>query len=126
MIEPLLLACVQITTFRQHSRLTNASGFFFERGEHLYLVTSRHVLRDAPSRHFPDWLEIEIHTDADNMAHSAHYAIPLYQDGRSLWRQGNDTAGDIDVAVIEIDRSRLPDNAVWFAFTPAHICTGTG
>jgi S1-C subfamily serine protease len=123
MIEPLLLACVQITTFRQHSRLTNASGFFFERGEHLYLVTSRHVLRDAPSRHFPDWLEIEIHTDADNMAHSAHYAIPLYQDGRSLWRQGNDTAGDIDVAVIEIDRSRLPDNAVWFAFTPAHIDT---
>lgn len=121
MIEPLLLTCVQITTFSQNSRLTNASGFFFERGEHLYLVTSRHVLRDVPSRHFPDWLEIEIHTDATNMAHSSHYAIPLYRDGQSLWRQGNDSAGDIDVAVVEIDRNRLPTNAVWYAFSPAHI-----
>jgi len=121
MIEPLLLTCAHITTFRQYARLTTASGFFFERGEHLFVVTSRHVLRDVPSHHFPDRVEIEIHTDAGNMANSVHYSIPLYAEGRRLWRQGNDSAGDIDVAVLEIDRSRLPDNAVYFAFTPAHI-----
>jgi len=68
MIEPLLLTCAHITTFRQYARLTTASGFFFERGEHLFVVTSRHVLRDVPSHHFPDRVEIEIHTDAGNMA----------------------------------------------------------
>lgn len=121
MIEPLLLTCVHIITFRQHCRLTNASGFFFARDDRLFLVTSRHVLSDATSHHFPDWLEIEIHTDAGNMAHSAFYSIPLYRNGHRLWCQGTDTAGDIDVAVVEIDRSRLPANAVYHAFTPAHI-----
>ena len=34
--------------------LTKASGLFFERGERLFLVTSRHVLIDEPSAHRPD------------------------------------------------------------------------
>jgi hypothetical protein len=39
----------------------------------------------------------------------------------SIWRSGSDTAGDIDVAMIEIERQRLPANIVYHAFTPAHL-----
>lgn len=121
MIESLLLTAARILTFKQQQVLTNASAFFFERDERLFLVTSRHVMIDEPSQHFPDRIEIELHIDPDNMAKSTGYSIPLYRDGESIWRQGLDTAGEIDVAVIEIERSALPNTTVYHAFTPDHL-----
>jgi hypothetical protein len=121
MIESLLLTAACVLTFEQQRPLTNASGFFFERDERLFLVTSRHVMIDEPSKHFPDRIEIELHIDPDNMAKSAGFSIPLYRDGKSLWRQGLDTAGEIDVAVIEIERPALPETTVYRAFTPQHL-----
>ena len=126
MIEPLLLTATRITTFLQQQSLTNASGFFFERNERLFLVTSRHVMYDEPSKHFPDCIEIELHTDMANMASSTGFSIPLYRDGNSLWRKAVDTAGEIDVAVIEIDRNALPATTVYRAFTPGHLLNPAG
>jgi hypothetical protein len=79
------------------------------------------VVSDVPSEHFPDRLEIELHTDADDLGKSTGFSIPLYRDGKSVWRQGVDTAGEIDVAVIELERDALPDPALFRAFTPAHL-----
>ncbi|MDE2402008.1 MAG: trypsin-like peptidase domain-containing protein [Burkholderiales bacterium] len=121
MIESILLAAARVFTFDQQQLLTTASGFFFERDERLFLVTSRHVMFDEPSKHFPDRIEIELHIDPDNMALSTGFSIPLYRHGQSLWRQGLDTAGEIDVAVIEIERSALPSTTVLRAFTPRHL-----
>ncbi len=121
MIETLLLTAARIFTFEQQRRLTNASGFFFARGARLFLVTSRHVMLDEPSKHFPDRIEIEVHVDPDNIARSTGFSIPLYRDGKSLWRQGQDAAGEIDVAVIELERAALPAQMVYCAFEPAHL-----
>lgn len=121
MIEPILLTAARVCTLEGQRVLTNASGFFFERDERLFLVTSRHVLVDEPSQHFPDCLEIELHTDPDNLAESTGFSIPLYRCGKGIWRQGLDAAGEIDVAVIEIDRDALPAKTVYRAFTPAHL-----
>ena len=121
MIESLLLTAARVLTFEQQRLLTNASSFFFERDERLFLVTSRHVMIDEPSKHFPDRIEIELHIDPDNMAKSTGFSIPLYRDGKSIWRQGLDTAGEIDVVVIEIERSALPETTVYHAFTPKHL-----
>jgi S1-C subfamily serine protease len=121
MIESLLLTAARVSTFEQQRLLTNASGFFFERDERLFLVTSRHVMIDEPSKHFPDRIEIELHIDPDNMAQSTGFSIPLYQNGKSIWRQGLDTAGEIDVAAIQIERTALPGTAVYHAFTPGHL-----
>ncbi len=120
MIESILLTSVRIMTFHGRARLTNASGFFFERDGALFLVTSRHVLVDEASQHFPDRLEIELHIGSD-ISRSTGFSIPLFRDGLSLWRTGSDAAGNIDVAMIEIDRAALPDNVVYRAFTPAHL-----
>ena len=121
MIESLLLTAARILTFEHQRVLTNASAFFFERDRRLFLVTSRHVLIDEPSRHFPNRIEIELHTDPDNLAKSTAFSIPLYRDGLSLWHQGLDKTGEIDVAVIEIDRSALPSMMLYRAFTPEHL-----
>ena len=121
MAERLLLTSARVGTFENNTLLTNASGFFFERDERLFVITSRHVVIDEPSQHFPNRIEIELHSDPANMAQSIGYSIPLYRDGESIWRQGTDTAGEIDVAVIEIDRTALPKSAVYHAFTPKHL-----
>ncbi len=121
MIESLLLTAARVLTYKKQRQLTNASGFFFERDDHLFLVTSRHVLIDKPSQHFPDRIEIELHIDPNNMTKSTGFSIPLYSDGKSTWRQGLDTAGDVDVAAIEIDRAALPETTSYYAFTPQHL-----
>ena len=76
---------------------------------------------DEPSEHFPDRIEIELHIDRDNLTRSTEFSILLYRNGKSIWRQGLDTAGEIDVAVIEIERDALPDTTVYRAFTPEHL-----
>ena len=121
MLEPLLLTTTAIRTFAGNNHLTNATGFFFRRDARLFLVTSRHVVMDEPSGHTPDRIEFEVHTDADNLAQSTGFSVLLYRDGKSIWRQGQDSAGSIDVAVVEIDREALPDTAAIAAFTPENI-----
>lgn len=119
--DSLLLTAARVCTFDGQRPLTNASGFFFARDERLFLVTSRHVFHDQPSRHFPDRIEIEMHTDPRDMAQSIGFSIPLYRGGTSIWRQGRDSATEIDVAAIELDHAALPKNAVYRAFTPHHL-----
>jgi len=121
MIESILLTAANVFTFEGQRRLTNASGFFFERDKRLFLVTSRHVLIDAPTKHFPDRIEIELHTNPNNLAESTGFSIPLYRERQGIWRQGEDAAGQVDVAVIELDREVLPQSTVYRAFTPQHL-----
>jgi S1-C subfamily serine protease len=121
MIEPLLLTTARVSTFESKRLLTCSSGFFFEREGRLFLVTSRHVVIDKPSGHFPDRIEIELHTDAKNLTRSSRMSVLLYLDGKSVWRQGGDTGGEIDVAVLELERAALPQSVVLLCFTPAHL-----
>jgi len=121
MIESILLTAANVFTFEGQRRLTNASGFFFERDRRLFLVTSRHVLMDAPTKHYPDRIEIELHTNRENLAESTGFSIPLYRNGKGVWRQGSDTAGQIDVAAIELERAAIPTSTVYRAFTPEHL-----
>jgi hypothetical protein len=121
MIEPLLLTTTRVSTFYGKSPLTGASGFFFEREGRLFLVTSRHVVLDEPSKHFPDRIEIELHTDIENLTRSIGLSVLLYCDGKSIWRQGKDTGGEIDVAVIELERAALPKTVALQCFTPEHL-----
>jgi len=124
-IEPILLTATNVLTFEGKRRLTNASGFFFERADRLYLVTSLHVLIDESAKHFPDRIEIELHTNPENLADSTGFSIPLYRDGMAIWRQATDTAGQVDIAVIELDREAMPKPSVYRAFTPAHLLLET-
>lgn len=121
MTEPLVLTTARITTFDGDQLLTGASGFFFERNARLFFVTSRHVVFDGPNNHRPNRIEIEIHTDAVNLTRSAKLSLWLYENGKSIWRQGSDTGGDIDVAAIEINRNLLPTNAALRFFTETHL-----
>jgi hypothetical protein len=121
MTERILFAATRIGTFLGDQALTNATGFFFRRDKRLFLVSSRHVVVDAAANHFPDRLELVLHVDAVDLTRLASVYVPLYRDGKSLWRQGRDSGGDIDVATLEIDEAMLPPRVVLEAFTPEHL-----
>jgi hypothetical protein len=99
-----LLTVTRLCTFDGQRALTNATGFFFERRERLFLFISRHVIIDNPGKHFPDGIEIELHVDPANMATSTGFSIPLHRNAESASRQGLGKVGEIDVAIIEIER----------------------
>jgi len=121
MIESLLLAVTRVRTWFGSQPLTGATGFFFERDGRLFLVSNRHVVLDEASGHRPDRLEIELHVDAENVANTAQFSIPLYRDGQPLWRESGDSAGRIDVIALELEPAALPAALPMQAFTPAHL-----
>ena len=121
MIESLLLAVTRVATMFGTQQLSNATGFFFQREERLFLITSRHVVLDEDSNHRPDRLAIELHIDPENVATTTQFLIPLYRDNQPLWREGNDSAGTVDVVALQIQRPVLPDTLLLHAFTPEHL-----
>jgi hypothetical protein len=102
-------------------RLTGATGFFFERDDRLFLVTSRHVVLDEASNHRPDRLDIELHVDRKNIGAVIYWSMPLYGGNQPLWRQSDDSGGSVDVVTVEIHRPALPETVLLSAFTPAHL-----
>lgn len=119
-----LFGVTRVLTFAGSRGLTTASGFFFERDGRLYLVTSRHVLFDAPSGHAPDRIEIELHTDPRDLTQLATMSILLYRDGLAVWHQAKDSGGEVDVAALQLDRSALPAACVLQPFGRQHLPEG--
>ncbi len=120
-IDPLLLSATPILTYSGEVLMTNATGFFFQRNEHLFLATSLHVFCDEKNDHRPDRFQIKFHDDPGNIASSIEYSIPLYNAETPLWVSGSDAAGDIDVAVIKIDPAALPPHVIYTAFSPDNL-----
>lgn len=120
-VEPLLLACTQVATFLGPRALTTASGFFFQRGPQLFLVTSRHVLLDLATDHRPQRVEFGLHAAGTDLTQQHRVSLPLYDNGLPQWRQAGDNGGDVDVAVLAIPAMAMPKGAQFGAFSVRHI-----
>jgi hypothetical protein len=120
-IESLLLTVTRIATMFGTQPLSNATGFFFQCEDRLFLITSRHVVLDEESNHRPDRLAIELHVDPQNVATTTQFFMPLYRDNQPLWREGSDSAGIVDVVALEIQRPALPNTLLVHTFTPDHL-----
>lgn len=120
-LDEALFGVTRVLTFAGLKALTAASGFLYERDERLFLVTSRHVLFDAPTAHAPDRIEIILHTDARDLTQVGTLSILLHRNGTARWRQARDSGGDIDVAVLELDKGAMPEPCVARAFGPQHL-----
>lgn len=122
-LERIMLTTVQVQTWLGDKSLSNATGFFITYGDRLFLATSRHVFHEPANNHAPDKIVIRLHTDEYALHEYVEFSMPLYVNGERQWRQGQDGAGDVDVAVIEIDRSAFPAQAKFVAFSHEQIQT---
>lgn len=119
-VDKVILAIPQITTLAQGVQLSTATGFFLRRHQRLFLVTNRHVLE--ADNHQPDQLMLALHTNAGNIAQITPHTVALYQQQTALWKAAEDSAGSVDVAVLEIDEQTLPPGCVIEAFSLAQLC----
>jgi hypothetical protein len=117
----LLAACTQVHTWTGETLLTTASGFFFRNNDALFLVTSRHVVFDEPSSHHPDRISCSLHADDTDLTRLVTLSLPLYSEGRSTWRQGEDSGGPVDVATLRIEESLVPSAARFSWFDSADL-----
>jgi hypothetical protein len=123
-VDALLLSTTRITTCLGTQAISSATGFFYRCGQTLFLASNRHVFADAAAGHFPDRVDIGVHTDLMDLTRHLRVTLPLYRDGLRLWREATDGAGPVDVAVIEIPPAALPANAVLQAFDETHLDAG--
>jgi hypothetical protein len=72
----------------------------------------------------PDRIEITLHCDARDLTQLATLSLLLHRDGLTVWHQARDSGGEIDVAVLELDRAAMPGNCVLRAFGPQHLAAG--
>lgn len=114
--DGLLLTTTRVTTFSAAHALTSASGFFYRHGGRLFLVSNRHVFWDTESAHYPDRIEIGLHTDLRDLTRHAVVSLPLYCHGLPQWREARDAGGDVDIAAVEIPALSLPADAMLQAF----------
>lgn len=120
-IESLLLTVARITTKQGETVLTNATGFFFERGGRVFLVTNRHVIVDEPTEHRPDSVDLALHVSEGNIAEIVSINIPLFEDGKPIWREATDNGGLIDVVAVALSPDQFPETTVYRAFTSDHL-----
>jgi hypothetical protein len=122
LVEPLFLAVTQVTTQNTAgATLTNATGFFYEVNENLFLITNRHVVLSEENNHRPTSLVIDLHIDPDNIAATTNFLIPLYKNNKPTWRETSDSAGLVDIVAIPLQRELLPETVVLEAFSPNHL-----
>jgi hypothetical protein len=114
--DGLLLTTTRVTTFSAAHALTSASGFFYRHGGRLFLVSNRHVFWDTESAHYPDRIEIGLHTNLRDLTRHAVVSLPLYCHGLPQWREARDAGGDVDIAAVEIPALSLPADAMLQAF----------
>lgn len=119
--DALLMTTTQIATFAAQQGLSHATGFFYRAAGRLFLVTNRHVFVDPGSAHFPDRIEFGVHTDTRDLTRYTTVSLLLHRDGLRQWREATDSAGTVDVAVIDIPPGLLPPQAVLQSFDESHL-----
>lgn len=120
-LDTLLLTTTRLTTWQAGHTLSSASGFFYRQGQRLFVVSNRHVFADAPSGHFPDHIEIGVHTSTHDLRRYAVVSLPLYHQGCAQWREASDAGGTVDIAALEVPPGSLPADAALHAFEAAHL-----
>lgn len=101
-VDEMLLHVVKVWTMAAERYLTNATGFFYQQDEYLYLVTARHVVHNPPAGHYPDSLHISLHIDDQNLQDINELSVPLYVGGVRQWYQCS-LCEDADIVAVAIN-----------------------
>ena len=105
MLNDIILTATLVLQLKAGAVIGSASGFFYEKGDGLYLVTNQHVVKGSDGA-APDTLRLRLHVDAKDISKNDSFEVPLYADGRPVWKI-NPQQRDADIAVVKLDRAQL-------------------
>ncbi|MFH1870052.1 MAG: serine protease [Pseudomonadota bacterium] len=130
MVNEILLTVTLIVQLVAGKPVGTATGFFYSRGDDLFLVTNRHVVKDDDKKVYPDTLRLRLHTDANDVTKSTELDVPILNKGAPLWKT-HPKHTVADVALIRLDRASLLKRFVvkaWArdSFLPADLLLAPG
>lgn len=102
-VDQVFLMVTPIEMWSGPSKLGTATGFFFENGGRLFLVTNRHVVRIEDDHVFPNKLRIRLHTNLQDLTENEDYDVALYRNNKSVWKE---TPG-VDLVAIEVPKADM-------------------
>jgi len=102
-VDSIVFKVARIECYVNGGMEAEASGFFYEIGEALYLVTNRHVVIDDDDCLFPDELRVLLHTNPQNLGENGILSIPLYQCGLPVWLEHPTFGSEVDVVAVPVD-----------------------
>lgn len=76
-LNPIVASVSIIRGMRAGTVIGSGTGFFYDRGDNLFLVTNRHVVRDDPSGYVPEMLRLRLHRNAGNITENGDYDVPF-------------------------------------------------
>ena len=95
-----------IQLVKDGTEVGSATGFFYTRGDDLFLVTNKHVVRDEEKGVVPDLLRLRLHRDPNDLTNNGDYDVPLYAAGEPLWRTPPDHSA-ADVALLRLNKAKI-------------------
>lgn len=116
-LDPLLLTATRVSAFVGATLLCRHTGFFFRRGDQLFLVSTREALVGHQGTPPPDRIDIRLPADAQGET-SLSLSLPTGASGGHRRCRG---ASEVDVAVMALDPAELPASAMLLAFDESHL-----
>lgn len=105
-VNEIVLSVSIIVMLKAGTVVGSASGFFYTLNNKLFLATNQHVFMDAKKNLFPDHFRLKLHTDLHDVSKNQDFDIPLYLDGKPLWKT-HPKFPEADVALIEISQKEI-------------------
>ncbi len=120
-ISDIVVTVARLRCQKNDSPAGSGSGFFYEHGHGLFLITNRHVLIDEDDDHFPDELVLRLHTTPKDIRQNADISLPLYRGKTPRWKE-HPAGADVDVVALPLDKASIAGRFFVRAFgTTNHI-----
>lgn len=110
MINEIVLTVTIILQIYGGNVVGSATGFFYNNNDQLFLVTNKHVVEGAEIKGNgnivkvkPESLRLHLHIDANNTTKNKQYDVPLYKNGKQLWKT-HPKYPKADIALIKMDK----------------------
>ena len=104
-VHPIVTSVSFIRQVKDGSVIGSATGFFFERGDDLFLVTNEHVVHDEDEGILPDLLRLSLHRDPNDVTDNGDYDVALYAEGQPLWK--TPPQHPADVSLLRLNRGEI-------------------
>lgn len=108
-IDPIFLTTTKIDRLNGKASAGSATGFFYTKNEHIYLITNKHVIYgdnfandDAEPQ--IDKFRLTLHTNGENLSQNASHIIDLFDDKKSIWKEHKNK--EVDIVAIPLDLNR--------------------
>jgi hypothetical protein len=109
-----------ITMVKAGASVGTATGFFYKRGDRLFLVTNDHVCTgkgNDPTKppSLPDTLRLRLHKHQNDLTQNADYNVPLYSGTTRLWKNPP-SCPTADVALVELNLPDMLRQGFWITY----------